>query len=388
MAVQAHDAQIGFAEESTYGVYVAPTRFYPLFEQGLTDGYAVERLESEGVVAGSDVIGTSQWNGGPITVGGDVGFELYQDFAGLLFKHMFGTVNTTGSGPYTHTFTPGSIDDLSLTCQVGIPPVLGSAVIPVNLLGCKVTDWELACNADEIATLGLTIAARDAHYGSRTVSDGVTTNTDATVTSSTGAFTQADVGKLISGTGITAGTTIASINSSTSIELSAAATADGTGLTLTIGAALASASYGTLADKPFKFNHAAVTVGGSSVEVTSLKISGANALKTDRRFLGSQLAGKALREGRREFMVELGQEFRDLNAINALKNGTEVAVVASFTGASTSATITMNCRYDEVTPSTDGKSIAEQPVKLKCVRSGSGNSTAISAVLVSASGTF
>ena len=171
-------------------------------------------------------------------------------------------------------------------------------------------------------------------------------------------------------------------------ELSAAATADGTGLTLTIGAALASASYGTLADKPFKFNHAAVTVGGSSVEVTSLKISGANALKTDRRFLGSQLAGKALREGRREFMVELGQEFRDLNAINALKNGTEVAVVASFTGASTSATITMNCRYDEVTPSTDGKSIAEQPVKLKCVRSGSGNSTAISAVLVSASGTF
>lgn len=107
--------------------------------------YEVERSESDGVIAGSDVVGTDQWNGGPITVGGDVGFELYQDFTGLLFKHMFGTVQTTGAGPYTHTFTPGSIDDLSLTCQVGIPPVLGVVVVPVEFLGCKITEWELAC---------------------------------------------------------------------------------------------------------------------------------------------------------------------------------------------------------------------------------------------------
>lgn len=386
MAVQAHDAQIGFAEESTYGVRVAPTRFYPVHEPNLS--YEVERLESEGVIAGADVIGTDQWNGGPITVGGDVGFELYQDFAGLLFKHMFGTVVTSGSGPYTHTFTPGSIDDLSLCIQLGIPPVLGAAVIPVEFVGCKVTEWELACAADEIATLGLTFAARDAHYGTRSVTDGVTTNASTTVTSATAAFTQADKGKLIAGTGITSGTTIASVTNATTVVLSAAATASGTSIAFTIGATLATASYGTLAATPFKFNHAAVTVGGSSVDVTDLKISGANSLKTDRRFLGSQLAAKALREGRREFMVELGQEFRDLTAINALKNGTEVAVVASFTGASTSVTITMNCRYDEASPSTDGKSLAEQPVKLKCVRSSSGNGSAITAVLVSASETF
>jgi len=386
MAVQSHDAQIGFAEEATYGVRVAPTRFYPVHEPSLS--YEVERLESEGVIAGSDVVGSDQWNGGPITVGGDVGFELYQDFAGLLFKHMFGSVVTTGSGPYTHTFTPGSIDDLSLCIQLGIPPVLGSAVIPVEFLGCKVTDWELACAADEIATLGLTFAARDAHYGSRSVTDGVTTNASTTVTSATAAFTQADKGKLIAGTGITSGTTIASVTNATTVVLSAAATASGTSIAFTIGATLATASYGTLAATPFKFNHAAVTVGGSSVDVTDLKISGANSLKTDRRFLGSQLAAKALREGRREFMVELGQEFRDLTAINALKNGTEVAVVASFTGASTSVTITMNCRYDEASPSTDGKSLAEQPVKLKCVRSSSTNASAITAVLISASSTF
>lgn len=385
MAVQSHDAQIGFAEEVTYGTRVAASRFYPVLSPDIS--YEVQRLESEGVVAGADVIGTDQWNGGPITVGGDVGFELYQDFAGLLFKHMFGTVQTTGAGPYTHTFTPGSIDDLSLCIQLGIPPVLGSAVIPVEYLGCKITDWELACAADEIATLGLTFAANNAHFGTRSVADGVTTNTSTTVTSSTAAFTQADKGKLIAGTGITSGTTIASVTNATTAVLSAAATATGTGVTFTIGATLATASYGTLAATPFKFNHAAVTIGGTAVEVTDLKISGANSLKTDRRFLGSQLAGKALREGRREFMVELGQEFRDLTAINALKNGTEVAVVASFTGASTSTTFTMNCRYDEANPSTDGKSLADQPVKLKCVRSSSTNASAITAVLVSASST-
>ena len=385
MAVQAHDAQIGFAEEASYGVRVAPTRFYPVHEPNLS--YEVERLESEGVIAGADVIGTDQWNGGPITVGGDVGFELYQDFAGLLFKHMFGTVQTTGAGPYTHTFTPGSIDDLSLCIQLGIPPVLGAAVIPVEFLGCKVTEWELACAADEIATLGLTFAARDALYGTRSVTDGVT-NTDTSLTSATAAFTQADKGKLVAGTGIAAGTTIASVTNATTVVLSPATTATATGVTVAIGATLATASYGTKAATPFKFNHAAVTVAGSAVEVTDLTIKGTNGLKTDRRFLGSQLAAKALREGRREFTVELGQEFRDLGAINALKNGTEVAVVASFTAGSLSATITMNCRYDAASPSTDGKSLADQPVTLKCVRSSSGNGSAITAALVSASETF
>lgn len=385
MAVQSHDAQIGFAEEPAYGVRAAPTRFYPVHEPDIS--YEVERKESEGVIAGADMIGSDQWNGGPITVGGDVGFELYQDFAGLLFKHMFGSVATTGAGPYTHTFTPGSIDDLSLCIQLGIPPVLGAAVVPVEFLGCKVTEWELACAADEIATLGLTFAARDALYGTRSVADGVTA-TNTALTSATAAFTQADKGKLVAGTGIPSGTTIASVTSATAVVLSAATTATATGVTVTIGATLATASYGAKAATPFKFNHASVTVAGSAVEVTELTIAGNNALKTDRRFLGSQLAGKALREGRREFTVELGQEFRDLAAINALKNGTEVAVVAGFTGASTSITFTMNCRYDEASPSTDGKSLAEQPVKLKCVRSSSSNASAITAVMVSASETF
>lgn len=83
---------------------------------------------------------------------------------------------------------------------------------------------------------------------SRTVTDGVTVSTDATVTSATAAFTAADIGKVIAGTGITPGTTIASINSTTSIEMSATATGSATGVTLVIGSTAAVLNHSATAD--------------------------------------------------------------------------------------------------------------------------------------------
>lgn len=70
----------------------------------------------------------------------------------------------------------------------------------------------------------------------RTVTDGVTTNTSNTVTSATAFFQSTDVGKSISGAGIPANTTISSINSSTSVVISAPATATATAVTFVIGA--------------------------------------------------------------------------------------------------------------------------------------------------------
>lgn len=59
-------------------------------------------------------------------------------------------------------------------------------------------------------------------------------NSTTTVTSATAAFTQDDVGKTITATGIPADTTISAVGSATSITLSAAATATATGVTITI----------------------------------------------------------------------------------------------------------------------------------------------------------
>jgi len=70
--------------------------------------------------------------------------------------------------------------------------------------------------------------------GTRTVTDGVTTNASATLTSATAAFTSQDVGNPITGTNIQAATTISSVSNSTTVTLSKTATASGSGITFKV----------------------------------------------------------------------------------------------------------------------------------------------------------
>tara|TARA_R110000868_G_scaffold233628_2_gene487366 strand:- start:6122 stop:9430 length:3309 start_codon:yes stop_codon:yes gene_type:complete len=69
---------------------------------------------------------------------------------------------------------------------------------------------------------------------SKTVTDGVTTSGSAVLSSATAAFKGANVGDSISGTGIPANTTISSVQSATSITMSASATVTNTGVSVTI----------------------------------------------------------------------------------------------------------------------------------------------------------
>ena len=151
-------AQIVYGEESAWRTRATPNRAVPLLSESLEDSR--ERLESEGIVAGDRVLRSQQWNGGPIDIGGDIQHELYQSGIDLLLKHMFGTVTTTGSGPYTHVYKPGPLDGKGLTIQVGRPGV-GGVVHPFDFLGCKIAEWEIGLVVDQIATLGLTVFAGD-----------------------------------------------------------------------------------------------------------------------------------------------------------------------------------------------------------------------------------
>lgn len=151
-------AQLGFADEVTVGTPVAPSLFLPMVDESLSAER--ERLESEAILAGRRILTSGQWNGGMHTFGGDVGLELYDRGLPKLFKHMFGAVATTGTGPFTHVFTPGDLDGKAMTVQVGKPGV-GGAVHPFTYPGSKVAEWELACSQGEIATLGLTLVSMD-----------------------------------------------------------------------------------------------------------------------------------------------------------------------------------------------------------------------------------
>ena len=66
-------------------------------------------------------------------------------------------------------------------------------------------------------------------------SDASTTASSTTITSSSAAFSQADVGRTISGTGIPIGATITAVASYSTATLSVAATASATGVVITLG---------------------------------------------------------------------------------------------------------------------------------------------------------
>lgn len=375
------DAQIGYALESTVGTPVTVTAFLPLVSETLMQERA--RLESAGIIAGRTVLTSNQWNGGDITVSGSVQHELYNRGLGKLFTAMFGAVSTTGAGPYTHTFTPGDLTGDALTVQVGRPATNGT-VYPFTYAGMKVASWEIACSAGEIATLGLDlVGSREIDY--RTVTDGVTTSGSAAITSASASFNASDVGNPISGSGIPSGTTIASVTSATAATLSANATASATGVTFTLGIALAAASY-PASIKPLKFNHAAVTLGGSSVNVKSLTVAGNNGLDDARRFLGNQRISEPLETALREYTGTLEVEFTDLTQYRRFVTGSEAALVASFTSGADSVTITSNVRIDGSTPQVAGREILTQSLPFKCVAS-STDSSAITVALVNGDST-
>lgn len=76
----------------------------------------------------------------------------------------------------------------------------------------------------------------------RTIAGVGTTNLSTAITAPAGSFHEEDAGRTITGTGIPAGATIATVTSETAATLSAAATATGT-ITATLGAATP-AAYG------------------------------------------------------------------------------------------------------------------------------------------------
>jgi hypothetical protein len=377
-------AQIMWAVETTAGVPVTPTAANPLISESLT--IERERLESAGIIASRRVLTSDQWNGGNITVGGDISLELYNRGLGKLFRGMFGAVNTTGAGPYTHVFTPGDLSDDVLTVQVGLPGT-GGTVHPKTVGGAAVASWEIAGSAGEIVTLGATLAAMNGHVGSRVVTDGVL-NTTTLVTSATAAFTQGDVGKPIYATGIPTGAYIASVTSATNIVLSAAATATASSVSVTIGTPLATATY-LSTQKPVKFAYGSLSLFGSSVaNCKAFTISGNNTLADDRRFIGTHNRALPIEAGLREYTGSIELEFDDVTQWNRYAAGTEGALSLVFTVPGTTDTVTVagNVRYDSETPQVGDRSILSQNIPIKFVASGA-DATAITATLVNSDST-
>ncbi len=145
------NAQLGIVDEVTYGVRVAPTRFYELLP---SESFKLDRdrIESNAIRPGRRTL--HRWNPGKQEVTGGWEIELAPQGLGLLLKHVFGSVQTTGAGPFTHTFTPGTLNGKSMTVQVNKPDNTDTNR-PFDYLGVKIPSWEMALQVGELATLKL-----------------------------------------------------------------------------------------------------------------------------------------------------------------------------------------------------------------------------------------
>ncbi len=149
--------QLMYADESTYGTFVAPTKSLEMVSETLK--LTIERIDSKGLRAGRRLVG--KWQPGKRSAGGDVDLEVAGTGFGGLLKHCLGGIATTGAGPaYTHTATVDALP-VGFTAQVGRPDVTDGTVHPFTYLGCRVNTWDLSVKAGELLMLKPAVVAMD-----------------------------------------------------------------------------------------------------------------------------------------------------------------------------------------------------------------------------------
>lgn len=287
------EAQIGWASESVVGTAVTVTKFLPFRSENIKQN--IEYMDTQTL---SSRLTLRKTKAGRKSVEGGFTTELPNVTLATLLKHMMGTAAApTGTGPYTHSFTPGATTALGLTVQVGRPATDGT-VHPFTYAGCKVSEWTIAATVGEIATLEVSLI----------------------------------------------------------------------GMTETTGTALATAAYSS-SWSPFVFTEAALTVaGGASSNVREITISGNNQIEARHR-LGSATSKNPLGIGVREYAGTVVTDFDALTDYNRFVNGTEAALVATFTSGTDVLTITQNVQFVGETPEVSGNELLAQNLPYRALSS-------------------
>lgn len=146
--------QVGIARETTYGTYVAPTRFLEVPE-------GVDLKESRtrtdiGVVAAGRLMKTGAHSvtttlGG----GGSLSLPVWNKGMGLLIQSLMGATATptqqAATAAYLQTHTLSDVIGKSLTIQSGVPDTSGT-VRPYTFLGCTVLGGEFTFEVENEVT--------------------------------------------------------------------------------------------------------------------------------------------------------------------------------------------------------------------------------------------
>ena len=151
-------AQVGIAEELTYGTYVEPDTFFEFISESMVP--ANPAINSEAL--GSGVFRSRAPRHHVTGASGDLTLDVVNLGWELFIKHALGALATSQPDDvaepnhYKHSGTPGSLRGKSLTLQVGRPST-DATIQPFSYLGGKITAWSIAAELDAIATLTATM---------------------------------------------------------------------------------------------------------------------------------------------------------------------------------------------------------------------------------------
>jgi hypothetical protein len=146
-------SQVGIAAESTYGTFVAPTRFVEFTKESikLTKTTAM----SSGIAAGRLVGLSSRRVVTQRQASGSLEMEVTTKGMGLLLQALMGTtvtpVQQATTTAYLQTHTLADTAGKSLTIQKGVPLTTGT-VVDYSAVGCKITGAEFSCEVGGMLT--------------------------------------------------------------------------------------------------------------------------------------------------------------------------------------------------------------------------------------------
>jgi hypothetical protein len=159
-------AQLGIAAESSYGTFVAPSKFIEFTKESLA--LKKTTAQSMGIAAGRLLPLSSRRVLTRKEVQGTLEMEVTNKGMGVLLQTLMGTsvtpVQQGVTTAYLQTHTLASTAGKSLTIQKGVPLTTGT-VTDKTFLGCKITSGEFACGVGEMLTASFEIDGKDVDEG-------------------------------------------------------------------------------------------------------------------------------------------------------------------------------------------------------------------------------
>lgn len=149
---------IGTGEESTFGTGVSASKFIEVNSDTLKKSQTMlAKPALRGVSHDRRVISKSN-------VEGSLEFQLGWEGYGRFFKHALGTLNTSGSGPYTHAFTCAQAlpTGLSIVSNRDAAGIGGTSCF--RYLGCQINKLTLKQSADEFLMMTVDFLGRDREF--------------------------------------------------------------------------------------------------------------------------------------------------------------------------------------------------------------------------------